>query len=159
MVRVRVRNSCLSLCVAIVILSTSLGCANANERKARIFFAKPVAVQLEQFPSYDLSDQYSLYIYGCQIEHPPSIYLAEPLAREGRTAASLLSKQLAETHNDLTIRDIVLVFSWMKRLETYDFRVDTKLRTLLTQKVGTMNDPGWKKISQRQLAEIYPSAT
>ena len=87
--------------------------------------------------------------------HPPAIYLAEPFARRGINAVPLLKEKLVQSNDDLTIRDIVLVFSEMKRINTYDVSKDADLAALINAKVGGMRNAGWREITQENVKKYF----
>lgn len=82
------------------------------------------------------------------------MYLAEIFAREGNKVVGFLKTKLLEANDDLTIRDLVLVFSEMSRLKTYDVANDNELMHLISDRVGGMKDPGWKQTTREMVAEI-----
>jgi hypothetical protein len=106
------------------------------------------------FSNYDIDKQYAIYICGNQFVHPPMIYLGELFAREGNKVVAFLKSKLLEANDDLTVRDLVLVFSEMSRLKTYDVANDGELMYLISERVGGMKDPGWKQTTQEMVAEI-----
>jgi hypothetical protein len=138
------------------------GCFHAEDpvidrqcpRLATSFFRLPPKVQLEDFGRRDLEEQYTILICGNQAIHPPALYLAQLLALRGEGAAVFLKGKLARTKDDLTVRDIVVVFTEMHRNHTYDVAADRDLMTLIDSRLTTMKDAGWKSLVSQRVAEI-----
>jgi len=82
------------------------------------------------------------------------MYLAELFAKEGEKAVGFLKAKLEEANDDLTIRDLVLVFTEMNRLGTYDVVSDDELTHLMLTRVERMKDPDWKQITKQMLTRI-----
>jgi hypothetical protein len=122
------------------------------------FFRLPLQEQIEEFRKRDAEDQYPMLICGNQAIHPPAQYLIRPLAQEGQPAAAFLKKKLLTATDDLTIRDIIMVFAEMNRSRTYDVINDRDLMTLIQSRAGAMKDPGWKIFVNQQLSEIGHSS-
>jgi hypothetical protein len=121
------------------------------------FYAKSVKDRIETFSRYSFDEQYAIYLYGNQIQHPPALYLADPFAAEGKGVVDALAKRLAGTSDDLTIRDLVIVFAAMNRQKTYDVRGDGRLRKLVTESVQRMKDPDWKRIVAKEISDFAES--
>jgi hypothetical protein len=120
------------------------------------FYKLPLRQRIDAFPTYGFEDEYAIYLYGSQAREPPAIYLAKPFAAQGGKVVAPLSLRLGETKNDSTIRDVVLVFSEMNRQHSYNIADDAKLMQLLRSAVSRMKNPGWKQISEKELASIQP---
>jgi len=95
---------------------------------ADTYFRKPLQKRIDDFTSNTLAEQYNIYICGNQYREPPTLYLADPFASEGARAAAFLRERLAKARDDLTIRDIVIVFREMKRQHSYDVAGDEQLK-------------------------------
>lgn len=121
---------------------------------ARTFFEKPISVQMSEFSNYDVESQYAIYICGSQTREPPSIHLAIPFAKEGKTVTELLKEKLSATQSDLTIRDILFVFEEMSRQKTYNVAADNDLMKAINVAVMRVKDPFWKKSCEQSLEEI-----
>lgn len=122
---------------------------------AETYFGQSTNVMEDEFPSYDIDMQFQLYICGNQYIHPPLIFLKTPLAMQGEGVAAYLEGKLIDPEiDDLTIRDIVLVFEEMEYLNSYDVRDDTALRELLQAKSREIEDPELRAFVQEQVAEI-----
>jgi hypothetical protein len=107
-----------------------------------------------RFEKYDFDAQYAIYIYGCQKIEPPEIDLAWQLARQGAPIVQPLEAKLEIANDDLTIRDIFLVFRMMSDLRAYDVAADQPLMAELRLKASDIRDPAWAIIAQDDLAEI-----
>ncbi|WP_157798683.1 hypothetical protein [Dyella ginsengisoli] len=151
--------------VRMVIIAASLlvaGCGFAANSHLRntcdpwldTFYKKPLRERIDTFDSYDLGSQYQIFICGNQVIHPPAIYLAESFAKEGGGAVPLLKTKLVQADDDLTVRDIVLVFAEMQRQRSYDVSKDADLVRLIVEKVNGIHDPEWKAIAQENLDKI-----
>jgi len=119
-----------------------------------IYGEKSLQYRGNDFSNYDIDKQYAIYICGNQFVHPPMLYLAELFAKEGNKVVGYLKLKLLDANDDLTIRDLVLVFNEMSRLKSYDVANDDELMHLVSQKVEGMKDPGWKQTTQEMVAEI-----
>lgn len=122
------------------------------------FYQKSLRERIATFDSYDLKNQYQIFICGNQVIHPPAIYLAEPFAKQGAAAVPLLKTKLAQADDDLTIRDIVLVFAEMQRQHSFNVYEGSGLVKLITEKVNEMHDPGWQAIAQKNVDNIVGAA-
>ena len=120
------------------------------------FYREPVEDRVSQFKKFDIKKQYHNYICGTRIIHPPAIYLAEPLAMRGKEAVNYLSDKLIQTKNDLTIRDIIYIFTLMQQLKTYDVLKDQSLMRIINESLIKVKDEDWKKYIQKNISEyIY----
>jgi hypothetical protein len=119
------------------------------------FYAQSVKDQLESFTSHSFNEQYAIYIYGNQVRHPPAIYLAQPFGSEGEKVVTFLSGKLAQAHNDLTIRDIISIFSEISDQRTYYVAGDDRLMSILSSAVDRMKNPDWKSITAKELQSIH----
>jgi len=122
------------------------------------FYGKPPNERMSQFVAADLEKQYAIYVCGNQYLEPPATYLAEPFAREGGRIVGFLKAKLTAATSDLTIRDILLVFSEMSRRKSYNVAGDTDLMKVITEAVDRVKDPFWKKTSEQSLDEIRQQA-
>jgi hypothetical protein len=142
------------------------GCASATEdssslncsKLSKTFFTKPTTEQMAEFSSLDIENQYAIFICGNQVREPPSIHLATPFAKEGQSVVGFLKEKLTAATGDLTIRDILLVFSDMSRYKSYNVAADTDLMKVITAAVARVKDPFWKKTSEQSLDEIRQQA-
>lgn len=118
------------------------------------FFRMSTKEQIAKFTEYDLENKFSILICGNQVIHPPATYLAGPFARQGADAVTFLRDKLMQSPDDFTVRDIVLVFSEMSKLQTYNVKADKKLIELINSKVGAIKNNDWRKISEDRVREI-----
>jgi hypothetical protein len=118
------------------------------------FYKKSLKDRISMFNSYDLNSRYNIYVCGNQFVHPPAIYLASTFASKGADIVSFLKEKLLQSDDDLTVRDIILVFAEMTRLNTYAVSKDFSLMNLINKKLNGMRDAGWKEIVQRNVSEI-----
>lgn len=118
------------------------------------FFQQSFRDRISSFKDLDPEAQYAVYICGNRVIHPPATYLAEPFAQEGAAVIPLLIERLDQAKDDLTVRDILLVFSEMSRLATYDVMSNSDLFELMKKKTREITDPHWRRMSEGLLAEI-----
>jgi hypothetical protein len=104
------------------------------------FFQQSAREQERQFVTCEFEEQYRLYIYGMRRE-PPAMGLASLLAKRGANVVAPLEQKLRDASDELQIFDLVLVFSDMASLKTYDVAQDSTLADLLKTKVFSMKDP------------------
>ena len=147
--------------IILALLLLLVGCAsNAGDaqpsKMVSDFYHLSTAEQMGQFKNHTLDEQYELYIFGNKVVHPPATYLAEPFARQGAKAVPFLKAKLEVEKDEARIRDVVLVFTEMARLNIYDFSRDTELMSLLNQKVNNMQGM-WKDVTLKFLSEIKAS--
>lgn len=79
--------------------------------------------------------------------------LEVPFARGGEEAARFLEQKLEETEHAATIYDIVVVFTTMRELGTFDASVDPALMNLIEQKIGQL-DGALREYGERNLQTI-----
>jgi hypothetical protein len=127
---------------------------HAQQEVVDQFYSKPLKERLASFNEYPIDQQYAIYLYGNQVLHPPALYLADALAANGQTIVAPLSDRLAASENDQTIRDLVMVFSAMNRLKSYDVARDASLMRRLTEATARMRETEWKRIVERELATL-----
>ena len=129
---------------------------------ARAFYnfkITPAPEREKLFKSYNLDEKYELLIYGNQIMHPPDFGVVEWFAEEGLNVIPFLTEKLRETQKELTIRDIIHVFSYMALEKRYDFSKDQELLALLDQKaqgLGLWKDTVPGMISEVRTGELAP---
>jgi hypothetical protein len=127
---------------------------HAHQRVVDAFYTKSLKERISTFPRYSFNEQYAIYLYGNQVQHPPAIYLAEPFASQGKSVVLPLSDRLRTATDDLTIRDIVMVFSAMNRAKAYDVAGDEQLMRLLGGSAKKMKDPDWQAIVEKELSAL-----
>ncbi|MGO4260512.1 hypothetical protein [Lysobacter sp. TAB13] len=117
----------------------------------RTYFRLSLNERISEFGKRDAQAQYLLFVCGTRTVHPPAIYLAEPFARGGAAVVPVLKSKLSQAGDDLTIQNIVLVLSEMKRLSSYDVASDRELVVLAKNKVRQIRDPQRRGVAQRQI--------
>lgn len=148
-----------SIAALIIAVAVSVSClwivnyAN-GDKLTQSFFKQPVNQQVVEFSHYSFGDQYALYIYGQQHREPPAGYLAELLARRGGSAIRPLEAKLLKAHDDLTIRDTLLVFRDMSALRVYDVGSDPQLLRTLGLAAGRIRDAYWRDMCEGWVREI-----
>ena len=96
------------------------------------------AQRIQEFRKHNLDEQYDLYLWGCQVIHPPELCLARPLAENGPAVVPFLTRKLESARDEDTVRDIALVLSDVAELKLYDFSKNPKLMELLDRKAHAM---------------------
>jgi hypothetical protein len=121
------------------------------------FFSQPAATRLERMRQYALADQYKIFRYGNDKREPPAMSLADPIAERGATAVPFLLDQLHSHPDDITLRDILLIFERMATSKSYDIRSDASLMAELTSRVSRMKDALWQDNCKKMLQRITDS--
>ena len=144
----------LAACAAPTVRPVGINCGPVSEAWS------PVSQEerLKQFARYSLEYKYAAMICGNQLRHPPDLGLSAEMAKLGPDAAYFLMHKLAAANDDLIIRDIVIVFSLMQALGTYDVAENDVMMGLMEEKVAQMQDPDWKSIVSEDLDGIRASA-
>ncbi len=83
--------------------------------------------------------------------------LANPIAERGATAVPFLLDQLNSKPDDITLRDILLIFERMANSKSYDVKSDAALMTTLASRVSGMKDHGWQETCLKSLRYIKDS--
>lgn len=135
-----------------LIVMTLLGCAASHLETD--FFKHDRAERRELIYQYELPEQYRLFRYGNDKVEPPMPELAVPIAKRGAAAVPFLIDQVETCKDDITVRDILLLFQTMSRLNTYDVRGNIKLMNLLKSKIMGIRDKEWRAICLEGLREI-----
>lgn len=117
------------------------------------YFRMLPSEQIRQFTSHRLEEQYHLYLVGNQIIEPPAIYLAKPFAEQGPVIVPFLKTKLIAAKEEISIRDISLIFRTMAELKLYDFSTDHELMHLLDERSGNMHGI-WKDITLKNISGI-----
>lgn len=121
----------------------------------RDFFRNNTTDEQERlFTKYSLDEKYELFIFGNQVVHPPATYLAYSFAKQGPIIVPFLKSKLKATQDEVTIRDIVLIFSKLAQLRLYDFPKDTELMDLLDKRVNDMHGI-WKETTREMISTIH----
>jgi hypothetical protein len=140
-------------------LAWMAGCVTASgtletsrcQELATTFFRQPFETRISDFTRRELPDQYTIFICGNQFMHPPAQYLAEPFARRGGEIVPFLRRKLAEAQDDLTVRDIVLVFSEMGRQRSYDVSKNVDLIREMRVAAARMKNQDWRTITEQRI--------
>jgi len=130
-----------------------VGCQN-DKFEQDFFFHHPAASRLQRMRQLPLDDQYRLFRYGNDKIEPPQLGLADPIAERGEAAVPFLISKLGPNADDLTIRDVLLVFETMSSTRAYDVKSNSDLMRTLRARVSTMKDAEWKEICSRTLRRI-----
>jgi hypothetical protein len=118
---------------------------------ATTFFRQPFETRITDFTHRELLDQYTIFICGNQFMHPPAQYLAEPFARRGGEIVPFLKEKLAQAQDDLTVRDIVLVFAEMGRQRSYAVSKDIDLIRQMREAAARMKNQDWRRITEQRI--------
>src|SRR5947208_2525812 len=102
------------------------------------FFKQPLATRIDRLRGYALADQYRIFRYANDKMEPPLMDLAAPIAERGSSAVPFLVEQLKG--DDVTTRDVLLIFSRMALLKFYDVADDAQLMSTLRAKVDGMKN-------------------
>jgi hypothetical protein len=132
-----------------------LGCENHDLEKN--FFKQPLANRVERLRQYSIADQYKIFRYGNDRMEPPLMDLADPIAERGATAVPFLLDQLNSKPDDITLRDILLIFETMANTKSYDVKSDAGLMTTLASRVSGMKDQAWQGNCSKMLQRIKDS--
>ncbi|MBK8183283.1 MAG: hypothetical protein IPK63_10485 [Candidatus Competibacteraceae bacterium] len=131
--------------IYLLTISIIFGCASnvediENSRLGKDFYRKNIAIsdQMKEIKSFSINEQYEIFEFGNRVIYPPASYLALSLAEQGEIIIPFLRDKLENTNDELTIRDIILIFSEMVELKNYEFSKDLRLRKLIRQKVDNM---------------------
>jgi hypothetical protein len=118
------------------------------------FFDTPIASRVEHFRRYSLADQYKIFRYGMDRIEPPYMGLAEPIAERGAAAMPFLLDRLNSKPDDITVRDILLIFDTMATSKSYEVKSDAELMATLKSRVSGMKEHGWQDVCSKQLQRI-----
>jgi len=121
---------------------------------AKRYFRESRQHTMAEFGDYDVETQYAILICGIQYVHPPMLEWGELFAREGENVVHFLKTRLFEADDAPTIRDIVYVFTEMKRQETYDVAGDGELMRIMEDKADRISDPDWRQLVEQDMNEI-----
>jgi hypothetical protein len=133
---------------------TKVGGYYCSDLTSIIYGEKSLQHREHEFSKYDVGKQYAIFICGNQYVHPPMMYLAELLAKEGGKVVAFLKMKLLAVKDDLTVRDLIFVFAEMNRLKTYNVAADHELMNLIVERLEGMKDPDWKQIAGQMVDEI-----
>lgn len=158
---VRVWLSCLCILVALFVSSckqeVDQNAWSSQQEVVDQFYSMSVNERIASFAEYSFDQQYAIYIYGNQVQHPPALYLVDEFAAEGQEIVAPLLERLTASAHEATTRDLILVFSAMQRSGTYDVARDESLMRRLSEAAEGMQETKWKKIVQNELGAIRSS--
>jgi hypothetical protein len=143
--------------IRVVLASACLLVVGCEDRLEQKFFDQPPATRLERMRQYSLADQYKIFRYGNDKREPPAMFLADPIAERGTAAVPFLLDQLNAHPDDITLRDILLIFETMATSKSYDVRSDASLMTTLTSRVSGMKGTLWQDNCIKMLQRIKDS--
>jgi len=138
-----------------LICGVIFGCRDHELEKR--FFDTPAGDWVERSRHYSLEDQYKIFRYGNDFKEPPVMGLAGPIAERGAAAVPFLMNQLNANADDISVRDILLIFEQMEATGSYNVKADGPLIGLLTSKVSAMKDKEWQTICVKGLQFIRDS--
>ena len=121
---------------------------------AKNFFRQSPGDRIARFRQYSLGDQYKIFRYGMDKKEPPFMDLANPIAERGEEAVPFLLGQLNTHPDDLTTRDILLIFESMAQLKTYEVKSDALLMKTVTSRVSEMKDKEWRTTCSKSIQRI-----
>ena len=139
--------------MSLVFCITLEGCAN-HRFEREFFFNHPAATRMDRLREYSLDDQYRLFRYGNDKFEPPLTGLAKPIAEKGQSVVPFLLMKLNPQADDLTVRDVLLVFETMGSIKSYDVKSDAVVMSTLRSRISTMKDAGWKDVCSKMLGRI-----
>jgi hypothetical protein len=146
-------NRLICFCAAVSLVGS---CAGKSVDES-FFFDKPAQGRLERFSNYSLEDQYKIFRYGNTRIEPPAMELADPIAKRGTSAIPFLHGQLRRAKDDLTVRDILLIFQTMARLQTYKVKSNGPLMNDVRSKVAEMKNRPWGEVCATMLSRLEAS--
>lgn len=109
---------------------------------------------MERLRQYSLEDQYKIFRYGNDVIHPPLTELADPIAERGAEAIPFLLRQLEQDDDELTTRDMLLIFRKMTYSKSYDVKSNSALMKLLSSRVEAIKDKRWQAICLEMLNSV-----
>ncbi len=80
--------------------------------------------------------------------------LARPIAERGQTAVPFLLEKLNSTPDDMTVRDVLLIFETMSSTKSYEVKSNLPLMNTLRLRVSAIKDSGWKDVCSNMLGRI-----
>jgi hypothetical protein len=144
----------VAVSAALVACQIPANAAQCDNVDRTLFNGEPLAVRMQRFSSLPLETQYAVFICGNQKTHPPATYFAAPLASRGPEARDFLLNKLKADVDDLTVRDIVLIFSEMNRTGSYAVTKDLQTLNVLDEKIKHMKNIELQSLTQNMLHEI-----
>ena len=145
----------LNLTMFVLVSVTLLSAAKCgSQHLERSFFNGPVTDRVGRLRQFSLPDQYKIFRYGNDHIEPPAMELALPIAERGESAVRFLTDQLTTSADDLTVRDILLIFERMDAIGSYKVHADPQLMKLLSLRISKMKDEDWRKNCLKMLNRI-----
>ncbi len=137
-------------------LSLAVGCG-AGEVPAEYqgFFALPSAQQHRELAKEPLEKQIDIYVFAVE-NFRPSAYgfgFSDDIAANGEVAVPVLVARLRSDPNESHRWALIHVFRDMVKFY-YDFRDERETVQVLTEVVGSMKGPFYRKDSENLLSEI-----
>ena len=120
----------------------------------RNFFDSEYDQSGTRFETYSLRDQIKIYLYGMQFVSPTVPVLARPIAQRGTEAIPILLTTVEENTNDQTIKDVLVVFSTMQEVGSYNVQRNAPLMKRLGNYVKNMQNIIFKGYAQASLDRI-----
>lgn len=80
--------------------------------------------------------------------------IGQLLAREGEKVVGFLKARLLEADDEVTIVDIVFVFTEMKIQKIYDVAGDDDLMRIIEDKVDRISNPDRRQLMEQAMNEI-----
>ena len=147
-----------ALVLALLLVSCTMrGPDLATGNRYADFFRSTTTEQIRKFKNFGVDEQYSLFLYGNQVMHPPALYLARPFALNGLKAIPFLEAKLLATKSELTIRDISKLVLEIATLNQCDFPYDSDLVALLSKRANAMGGI-WKNVTLQTISDIKAQA-
>jgi hypothetical protein len=147
------RNGMATACVICWCATILVGCAN-RRLETEFFFKNPPATRVDRLRQYSLEDQYRLFRYGNDKFEPPLTGLAIPIAERGQAVVPFLLGKIDPEADDVTVRDVLLVFERMAATKSYDVKSDAAVMETLHSRVLAMKDAGWRVVCANMLRRI-----
>ena len=121
------------------------------------FFKEPLGDRVERARQLPLAEQYKVFRYSNDVIHPPLMDMADPIAERGAAAVPFLLSELKNSHDDIAVRDILLIFERMARLKTYDVKSDQDVMQTFNSRIPRMRNEQWKAVCMTMLKSIEGS--
>jgi len=122
------------------------------------FFELTKEQRYEFFDGLNIEDKYETYIRAMTARHPPDLELAWRMADSGDESVTFLIDQLKDESSESNRYFIVLVFEYMARRHTYDFRANQTTVGLLQRTVADMRYPLYKEAGEESLKVIMAAS-
>jgi hypothetical protein len=147
-------NALVVKCAAPLAFITILMACPDQRFERDFFFKQPAATRLDRMRNFPLEEQYRLFRYGNDKFEPPLMGLAKPIAEKGERAVPFLVAKLNTESDDISVRDVLLIFDTMAAIKSYDVKSNAPLMEKLHLRVSAMKDAEWKAICLKTLRSI-----